>query len=334
MPIPNVSTLYQKIAKGSEGGHEFARFIKLLLNAECSAQNKRLIAESDASGDHRKLDAYILGSEPHPELLEGFQFKFYPGSLTSKQRQEIEFSLDTALIVNQGMTEFIVVTPEDWQKNDQEWFDKLKQGYEKHTTVEHAGSFIRFKFKLTHWGHTKIVELALKHDHIGQHYFPELYPLGVGKFKLVKAGIDCENSNWYQYNDRPKTDYYQSYPHSRKGLITDPLFDFWFTNSSPEIFLLERIEIYINDITTQIKGPPTDYFLKSIGTIEYEVDFSKPVNEYIFQDPMIFEAGKPMRFKMQLRNFTKKCPGNCASVKFWFHFSNYSIPSEKFDLGF
>ena len=31
MPIPNSATLYQKIGKGAEGGHEFARFIKLLL---------------------------------------------------------------------------------------------------------------------------------------------------------------------------------------------------------------------------------------------------------------------------------------------------------------
>jgi hypothetical protein len=30
MPIPNVSTLYQRINKGSEGGHEFARFMKFI----------------------------------------------------------------------------------------------------------------------------------------------------------------------------------------------------------------------------------------------------------------------------------------------------------------
>jgi hypothetical protein len=43
MPIPNVSTLYQRISQGAEGGHEFARFIKLLLGTDYSSQRVHFI---------------------------------------------------------------------------------------------------------------------------------------------------------------------------------------------------------------------------------------------------------------------------------------------------
>lgn len=233
-----------------------------------------------------------------------------------------------------GLKEYILVTPEDWQKGEEEWFEGLKKKHEKKIALKYDGGSILFDFKLTHWGHTKIIELALKHDHIGVRYFPELFPFGIGKFKLASAAIDCENSNWYQYDERPKTDYYQSYPYSRNELISDPLFDFSFTNSTPEIFLLKNIEVHIEEIATQLKGIPVSHLLKSIGTIEYEVDFKKPVNTIPLPDPIVFEANKPMKFQLLLKNFTKKCPGNCAKIKFWFHFNSYSIPSESFYLSF
>jgi hypothetical protein len=34
MPLPKVSTLYQRIKKASEGGHEFARIMNQLLTAD------------------------------------------------------------------------------------------------------------------------------------------------------------------------------------------------------------------------------------------------------------------------------------------------------------
>ncbi|MCU0435359.1 MAG: hypothetical protein MUC87_18020 [Bacteroidia bacterium] len=335
MPIPNISTLYQRIAKGSEGGNEFARFIKLLLNADCAARGERLSAESDASGDFKKLDAYILHDMRFDiEVLTGFQFKFYPDKLTPQQKHEIVKNIEAARECNIGMREYILVTPEDWQKTEQEWFDRLRKKHEGGFSIRFNGSCIIIDFKLTHWGHSKITELALKHDHLGMYYFPELFPFGAGKFKLASAIIDLDRCNWYQYDDRPKTDYYQNYTHSRKKLTSDPIFDFCFINSTHEIFLLQYIEIHIEDIANRIKGIPAPYLLKSIGAIEYEVDFEKPVNKINFPDPMVFEANKPLRFQLQLKDFTKKCPGNCLHITFWFHFNNHAIPTEKFYLSF
>lgn len=88
MPIPNVSTLYSQIANGSEGGHEFARFIKLLLTADYTARGIEFIAESDASGDYRKLDAYLPGDEEFKEMITGFQWSVLFCAPCSAQTRE------------------------------------------------------------------------------------------------------------------------------------------------------------------------------------------------------------------------------------------------------
>lgn len=335
MPFPNIPTLYQKIGKGAEGGHEFARFIKQLLIADHKNKGEKFISGSDASGDYKKVDAHVPGEEPAQNLNTSYQFKFFPCKLSTKHRKDIEDSIKKALKENNNIHEFIIITPEDFMKEDQKWFDGLRKKYEKKHCVhiEDWGS-ICYTFSLSHWGHSNIVELALKHDHVGILHFPELYPMGIGRFKLAEANIDCKNSNWLPFESK-KFHYSQSYPHSRDGcLTTDPLFDFHFTNNSPEIFLLKRLEIHIESIDSQIKGIPADYFLKSIGTIEHRIDFSQPINKIEFDDPMIFPASKALRFKLQLNKFTVDCPGNCAIIKFWFHFTNYSIPTESFYLSF
>ena len=88
MPIPNVATLYQKISKGSEGGSEFARFVKLLISSEFAKHKIRFISESDASGDHRGVDGYVLENLDFSgtHLVNGYQFKFYSSNLTSNQK--------------------------------------------------------------------------------------------------------------------------------------------------------------------------------------------------------------------------------------------------------
>lgn len=336
MPIPNVSTLYQKINKGSEGGGEFARFMKLLLIAEYDSMGKTFISESDASGDYKKVDGYVPGDDDFPKLIQGFQFKFFPCNLSSNQKNEILHSIESALEENEFIQEFILVTPEDFQKEQQVWFDTLKERFKKSYWTESNGIYRQSSFKLIHWGHSKIIELALKHDHVGSRYFSELYPVGVGKFKLDSANIDCSISNWQPFEE-DKFSYHQS--DKFNGYLTpDPIFDFYFTNSSPEIFLLRKIEIHILEMTSQLKGPPAwvsdAHFLFSIGTIIHDIDFDKTINVIEFADPMIFYPSSPKRFKLQLRDFTINCPENSVKLKFWFHFSNYSIPTNSFYLSF
>lgn len=328
MPIPNVATLYQKIGKGSEGGHEFARFVKMLLGADFSLQNRNFISESDASGDYKSLDAYIPGDDDFPELIDGFQFKFYPANLTTSQQNEISKSIEKALAANEFIQTFTLITPEDFLKIPQAWFDSLKMKYEKFYWVESAGLHRKAGFKLFHWGHTKLIELALKYDHIGVHYYPELYPLGVGKFKLSKALMDSELTVWRP--SKHNTNGYYMTSACDDDQVTDPVFDFQFKNSTDEIHLLNRIELHIEEVWTTLKGIPADKFLKSIGTIEYEVDFSQSINTIVLFDPMIFAPNQPQRFKIQLNNFQP--PGNWVRLKFWFYFDEVSIPTDSFLL--
>lgn len=333
MAIPNVATLFQKIASGSEGGNEFARFVKLLLIAEYKNLGEHLHCESDASGDFRKVDAYLEGDKHFPDCITGFQFKFFPSRMSSSQRSEIENSVRDALDENKYMQRFILVTPEDFKKEQQTWFNTLRKKYKKEYWLKSNGIMRNCNFILEHWGHSKIIELALKHDHVGFHYFPELYPVGIGKFKIVKASIDCSICDWMKFEEN-KFGYYQNYSENKKELTTDPVFDFQFANNSPEIFLLEKIEIHLIKIWTQLKGIPQDQFLKSIGILEHNIDFSKPINEICFLNPLIFDPMKPKRFNLQLNHFTSNCPGNCAELKFWFHFTNYSISTDTFFLSF
>jgi hypothetical protein len=333
MPIPNVANLYQRIHKGAEGGNEFARFLKLLLTAEYEKRGERFISVSDASGDYKKVDAYLPGDEDFPSFIKGFQFKFIPSNLNSNQKQDIINAIEGAISENEFIQEFVLITPEDFQKHQEIWYDSLKEKYESTYWAQSNGLHRKGGLKLLHWGHTKIIELALKHDHISIHYFPELFPLGIGKFKLASAGIDCKICNWLPFEEN-KFGYHQSYPNSRPNLTTDPVFDFHFVNSSPEIFLMEKIEVHIEEMFTRLKGIPADKLLKSVGTIEFEIDFDKPINTIDFDDPMIFESNKPTRFKLQLKDFTSNCKGNCATIKFWFYFNDYSIPTESFYLSF
>lgn len=331
MPIFNTSTIYTKIASGAEGGLEFARFIKTLLTADYHSRGINFISESDASGDYKKVDGYIKGDIDFPDNIIGYQFKFFPSKLSSSQKQKIIKSIEMAIEENPFIQEFILVTPEDFMREEQGWFDQVRQKYEKQYWLESNGLNRKCRFEIKHWGHTKIIELSLKHEHVGKLYFPEFFSEGEGHFKLSYAAIDFQLSSWIAYDDNaynlsiPS----ENYPHQ----ISDPVFDFAFKNNTPNMFLLRSIEIHIEKVWTILKGLPKELFLRSIGTIEYELDFNKPVNTIEFHDPLMFEARSALRFNLHLTSFANNCPGNCAKIKFWFHFDERSIPTDTFTLG-
>ena len=308
MPIFNTSTLYSKIASGSEGGLEFSRFVKTLLTADYHSRGINFISESDASGDYKKVDGYIKGGIDFPDNIVGFQFKFFPAKLSQNQKQVITKSIEMALEENQFIQDFILITPEDFMKEEQQWLDGIE-----------------------HWGHTKIVELALKHEHVGRRYFPEFFSRNGGNFKLSYSGIDRQLSSWVLngqngYNLRAPS---ENYPNQ----VSDPIFDFTFKNNTSNIHLLGSIEIHIEKLWTTLKGLPQELFLHSLGTVEYEIDFNEPINRIVFPNPLMFESNKALRFHLRLTNFAQKCPHNNTQIKFWFHFDERSIPTDSFILG-
>jgi hypothetical protein len=333
MPIPNVSSLYKRLNDGAEGGHEFARFLKLLLGSHYAGLKEQFKAPSDAAGDFRGLDAFLEGPDFLPEMITGFQFKFYPGRLKAGHKADIRISIENAVLRNPYMREFILVTPEDFMKEQQTWFEQIWKEFAKHYRAEKNGVMTSYTFSLIHWGHTKIIELALRHEPIARHYFPELFPQTEGSLRLSFAGIDCINSNWNSSSQNPFS-YFQHFGNEKANLTSDPVFDFQFVNSTNEIILLRAIEIHIEKVGHLVKGIGAEYFLRSIGTMEYTVDFSKPINVIELGDPLILNSNSPFRFSIQLKEFTRRAPGNYAYVKFWFYFDHYTCPTESFYLSF
>jgi hypothetical protein len=333
MPIPNVSSLSARISAGAEGGHEFARFLKALLGAHYSGLGQHMIAPSDASGDFRGLDAFVEGGEPFPELITGFQFKFYPARLNKRQKGDIQRAVENSILQNECLRELILVTPEDFMKEGQEWFAQLNREFTRSYLITNKGNSTSYTFGLQHWGHTKIIELALRHQEISRHYFPELFPRGEGTFRLSSAGIDCKVCNWKSSGRRPFS-YVQHLGMENPDLASDPVFDFQFVNSTDEIILLRSIEIHIEKVGTILKGIGAEHFLKSIGRFEFMVDFSRRVNVFELPDPLIVRKNAPLRFSLQLKEFAERAPGNFAYLKFWFRFDRYSCATESFYLSF
>ncbi|WP_339608700.1 hypothetical protein [uncultured Roseivirga sp.] len=236
-----------------------------------------------------------------------------------------------ALEENQFIQDFILITPEDFMKEEQQWLDGIREKYEKQYWASANGLTRKCRFSIEHWGHTKIVELALKHEHVGRRYFPEFFSRNGGNFKLSYSGIDGQLSSWVLngqngYNLRAPS---ENYPNQ----VSDPIFDFTFKNNTSNIQLLGSIEIHIEKLWTTLKGLPQELFLHSLGTVEYEIDFNEPINRIVFPNPLMFESNKALRFHLRLTNFAQKCPHNNTQIKFWFHFDERSIPTDSFILG-
>lgn len=155
MPIPNVSTLHQRIKKGGEGGHEFARIMNLLLAADSREKGYKYTATSDASGDYKGVDGIVTVDN----LKIGVQFKFYPTPMSSSQKSSVIKSFARATEQFPEMAQWILVTPEDFDFRMMQWFDS---NFEEHNVDCH------------YWGHNYILDLMLKYPHIGDHYYPEL----------------------------------------------------------------------------------------------------------------------------------------------------------------
>lgn len=125
MGIPNVPSLFQKIARGSEGGAEFARVVTLLIEAECIESEDVTIITSDDMGDFRGVDLN-RHHQGHPTtFFAGYQFKFYSQSLISSHRSEIKASFESARGRNPYRYSWIFVTAEDPLEKDISWFQGL-----------------------------------------------------------------------------------------------------------------------------------------------------------------------------------------------------------------
>jgi hypothetical protein len=344
MPIPNIATLYQQICKGAEGGHEFARIMNLLLTAEGKEIGSLVKIISDSIGDYKGVDCILeqrLANKDFHAYL-GFEFKFFPSNLNNSQKQKIRKSLDKAIENFPEMDNWTLITPEDFNKNDMKWFDELAQEYNciyslKDKINLFTSGLPAKEFTIHHIGHTQIVEMALRHPHIGIRYFEELFPAKIDAIELCKVSVDTINTNWSRSGIKSNTFNLRAY-HDHIKKSNELVFDFQFKNSTSIIYHLQRIDIKLIDIWSSLKGIPHEMILTSSGEIEYEIDFKARVNSVILDEviggPLKFNQQSSIRFGLHLLKFIANCPGNMAKVQFQFVFDDHTISSEIFELDF
>lgn len=340
MPIPNAPSLYQKIAKGAEGGLEFARIINQLLIAEAKDTDSLVMITNDSAGDYKGVDCIMKTANGLSTV--GFQYKYYPSSLSNQHKARIEESLENAVKQFPEMEEWILITPEDFIKSEAEWFDALKVKYELQPESIDLGHKKLFfgtgrLFTIQHWGHSQIISLMLQYPHIGRYYYrEELFAKDEGKLALSKISVDTDNTIWYQsaYYNRFKQGAYN--PDLAKS--SELVFDIQFINNSENIYHLEVINIYLEKIWTKLKGFSKDEILKSVGIIEVDIDFNKKINSYnldsIIGGPIVFNPKTSKRFGLQLNSFAKKCPGNMATISIEFVFNDLKLKSQSITLDF
>ncbi len=347
MSLPNVSSLYQRIAKGSEGGYEFARIINQLLIADSKERNYIAETYSDASGDYKGVDCILK----HPLRYStnygysGVQYKFYPSPLSAKHRLDIKESLKKAIKCFPQMGYWIIVTPEDFQKSDMEWFDELRKEHEFKLNFFEQAKRIKIDqneiqappfLKIYHYGHSMLMSLFIQHPDIAKFYYPEFYIGEIGNLVLSHTSIDSVNTNWSKTDDP----YYLVQEGLKKGELksSELVFDFLFANNTANIDHLHQINIVIENVWTEIKGLNSDEIIKSIGTISVDLDFTKQINTVDLNVTeggyLVFYPNKSRRFMIQLNRFAKNCPGNMAKLHFEFLFDNQTIQTHTYTLDF
>lgn len=232
-------------------------------------------------------------------------------------------------------------------KEEMNWFNRLKSSYEFNYSLDDVAQYcneygqfpIKTFFQIEHIGHSKLQELFLRHPHIGREYYPELFknpsvsPTLTKSFYLAKLGIDGVSCTWQR--GIKKNQLFQRYyinPSLQTDKTSDPIFDCFFINNTDNIFLLQQIDIKVIDFWTELRGVPSHKMLKPSGTIDIKVDFNSEITSYQFQDPMIFLANAPERFKIRLLDI--ECPGNNCRIQLLFHFIDHSIKTNVVHLAF
>ncbi|HQU85631.1 MAG TPA: hypothetical protein PKY59_21025, partial [Pyrinomonadaceae bacterium] len=119
-----------------------------------------------------------------------FQFKFYPSPLSTQHKYSIKKSFIEAANENPDAMKWVIITPQDLNKFDTEWLDQVvKESKSELVKPENPP-------RIEHWGHTKLINLLLKHKHIGVNYYPELFSRNGGFATIDNISIAENLCSW------------------------------------------------------------------------------------------------------------------------------------------
>ena len=168
--LPEVTSLWEILPKGTEGGKEFARIVDLLRFHEGRRTSKDVTIFSDVAGDFMGLD----GFEKTGKRITGFQYKFFPSPLSNAHRSDVEEAIlqHKESYRKSKLAKWVLITPQDLVESgtrkgggDVTWFEGLKQ---KH----------KLPFAIEHWGHRHLQALFLDDPTLCLYFYPELAPNG------------------------------------------------------------------------------------------------------------------------------------------------------------
>lgn len=179
--LPAVQPLTATLPKGAEGGKEFARIVDLLLFHEARRTGKKITIFDDSAGDYLGMDSFE-GDAFRRSGTTGYQYKFYPTSLSSDHRAEIKKSLQKTAEHQKELKlkKWILVLPEDLTQSstrkdggDVAWFESLR-------------GELGVKFDLECWGHKNLISLFLETPALCLFYYPELVDRGANHRKTIQ----------------------------------------------------------------------------------------------------------------------------------------------------
>lgn len=154
MSLPNLPSLSKIIGHGSEGGQEFARILNQLLFKDSYLNGYYFQSIDDSAGDYKGVDSIMKKG-----LTQiGFQYKFIVGSPDSKNKNTIKNSLVGAIKKFPEMEEWILVTPDNFNRYGMEWLEEIS---------------IKHSITIKHWGHSEIISFMLKFPNIGNKYYSQ-----------------------------------------------------------------------------------------------------------------------------------------------------------------
>jgi hypothetical protein len=163
-----ISSFISRVGIGGYAGRVFAHVCDQLLLHEAKANGFDFYCPSDSIGDYKGVDAYSLptnkGNFEGIGGKVGFQYKCIPsesGKLDASRKAQIVSSLKRATNENDDLCLWILITPEDFNKNQQNWFDAL-------VDIQNV------PFRIKHWGHKELERLYRKHPEVVSGWYPEL----------------------------------------------------------------------------------------------------------------------------------------------------------------
>jgi len=139
---------------------------------------------------------------------------------------------------------------------------------------------------------------------------------------ISHARFDSNDSIWFHINEVHVT---QLTSVTGKNKCFDPILDINVINYSSTPCIIHSVLFRHYGTWVEPKAVLPYGLLKSLETINIQVDFEKNATMYAIDPPIFIEPNSPARFKLRLVDFAKKCPGSDSFIQVGFVYNGQMI---------